>query len=285
MGDAGPGAGGVAPLPRGEWPAFRARRGPALRERLIGLGVAMPGQIFAWTDVMGLDPAELVDWNEVDISSLISEIARLPVETYNDATAACAGEMVLGSALTFANALYVYVGTFIGGGVVINGQLFEGPRRNAGAIGSMPVTGKDGSEQLIRHASLYSLENRLRSKAIGDLGMIAERARDPSAAKAYAEWRRTAAPAIAQAVTAAVSVIDFEGVVIDANLYPPQLEALVHDVQEALRHQDLTGISPFALRQGSIGPRARVSGAAILPLIREFSPDQYLLVKRVASAA
>jgi predicted NBD/HSP70 family sugar kinase len=194
--------------------------------------------------------------------------------------------MVLGGALTFSSALYIYVGTFIGGGVVINGQLFEGSQRNAGAIGSMPVTtGKGGEEQLIRQGSLFSLENALRATGIGDLGMIADLMRDPRAAKAFDDWRLSAARPIAQAIAAAVSVIDFEGVVIDAMLPRQQLEALVQDVREALQKMDLTGTSPVALRRGSIGPRARVCGAAILPLIRQFSPDQELLVKKVATAA
>ncbi len=261
-----------------------------LRQRIIGVGVAMPGQISAWTDVMGLDPAELRDWDQVDITAEIAEITGFPVETYNDATAACAAEMVLGGALTFSTALYIYVGTFIGGGIVINGQLFEGAQRNAGAIGSMPVATQDGKSggglvQLIRQSSLFSLENALRGAGIDDLGNIAELVRDPRNAEAFAAWRRSAAPPIAQAIAAAVSVIDFEGVVIDAMLYPPQLEVLVQDVRAALLKVDLTGTSPVALHHGSIGPKARVSGAAILPLIRQFSPDQELLVKKIATAA
>ena len=238
----------------------------------------MPGYISGWTDVMGLDPSELVDWEKVDIVAMLSEIAELPVAIYNDATAACAAEMVMGSAVTFSSALYIYVGTFIGGGVVINGQLFEGAQGNAGAIGSMPVSmAQGGREQLIRQGSLYSLENALRAAGLGDLG--------PRATEAFAAWRRRAAPPIAEAIAAAVSVIDFEGVVIDAMLHPPQLEILMQDVREALQRMDLTGTSSFALRQGSIGPTARVSGAAILPLIRQFSPDQELLVKKIATAA
>jgi predicted NBD/HSP70 family sugar kinase len=276
----------VAALLRRELFALLQGIEDSLRGRIIGIGVAMPGQISGWTDVMGLDPADLMDWDEVDVAALIAEIAGLPVEIYNDATAACAAEMVLGGALTFSSALYIYVGTFIGGGVVINGQLFEGSQRNAGAIGSMPVTtGKGGEEQLIRQGSLFSLENTLRATGIGDLGMIADLMRDPRAAKAFDDWRLSAARPIAQAIAAAVSVIDFEGVVIDAMLPRQQLEALVQDVREALQKMDLTGTSPVALRRGSIGPRARVCGAAILPLIRQFSPDQELLVKKVATAA
>lgn len=279
----------VSALLQRELPPLLQGLDEALAQRVIGVGVAMPGNLSAWTDVMGLNPAELLDWDDVDVAAEIGALTGLPVETYNDATAACAAEMVLGSALTFSSALYIYVGTFIGGGVVINGQLFEGAQRNAGAIGSLPVPAGGGAagaqEQLIRQGSLFSLENALRAAGIGDLGLIAELARDPRAAEAFGEWRRRAAPPIAQAIAAAMSVIDFEGVVIDAMLHPPQLEALVEDVRAALQKLDLTGISPFELRQGSIGPKARVCGAAILPLIRQFSPDQQLLVKKIATAA
>lgn len=257
-----------------------------LRARLIGIGIAMPGQISHWSDVMGIARTELTDWDEVDIAAEIAEITGLPTKSYNDATAACAAEMVLGGSLTFSSALYIYVGTFIGGGVVINGQLFEGTRRNAGAIGSMPVAAAGGGlEQLIRQSSLLSLETSLRNRLPAARGMVADLLRDPETAEAYHNWRSRAAPPIAQAIAAAISIIDFEGVVIDAMLHQPELEALVEDVRGALEDLDLTGTSPIVLRKGSIGPKARVSGAAILPLIREFSPDQELLVKKVVAAA
>ena len=275
----------VMALLRRELTALLGGVDAALRARIIGIGVAMPGQLSAWTDVMGLDPAELMDWDQVDIVSALAAQSGLPVEIYNDATAACAAEMILGGALTFSSALYIYVGTFIGGGVVINGQLFEGSQRNAGAIGSMPVTTQNGQlEQLIRQSSLFGLEKDIRAHGVLAEGMIADVLQDPGAAEAFDRWRRAAAPPIAQAIASAVSVIDFEGVVIDAMLHPDQVEALVRDVREALRDVDLTGTSPLALRQGSVGPTARVSGAAILPLIRQFSPDQKLLVKQVAAA-
>lgn len=275
----------VTPLLRRELTGLLQNVDPALRQRIIGVGVAMPGQISSWTDVMGLDPTELQDWDAVDIAAELRELTGLPVESYNDATAACAAEMVLGSTLTSSSALYIYVGTFIGGGVVINGQLFEGAQRNAGAIGSMPVAGNGGQEQLIRSASLFSLENSLRAEGIGDIGMIADVLSDSRAGDIFAAWRHRAAPPMAQAIAAAMSIVDFETVVVDAILHQPALELLVDDVRNALHDLDLTGTSPAVLRQGSIGPKARVRGAAILPLVREFSPDQELLVKKAVAAA
>ena len=54
--------------------------------------------------------------------------------------------------------MYVFIGTFIGGGVVLNGSLFTGKTGNAGAIGSLPQPvldpqGKLSSQLHERHSS------------------------------------------------------------------------------------------------------------------------------------
>ena len=63
----------------------------------------------------------------------------LPVEFAKDTTAACAAELVMGQGRGIHNFLYLFVGTFIGGGLVIDGRLHGGPHDNAGAVGSIPL--------------------------------------------------------------------------------------------------------------------------------------------------
>lgn len=46
----------------------------------------------------------------------------------------------------------------------------------------------------------------------------------------------------------------------------------------------MTGLSPIEIAAGSIGPQARVLGAALLPLIGRLSPDMDLLVKTARQA-
>ena len=260
----------------------------AQRTRIVGLGVAMPGQIGEWTEEIGLAPSELDDWAEFDVTAKVSEISGLPAELYNDATAACAAEMQIGEALTQSSALYIYIGSFIGSGVVLDGRLYYGSRGNAGAIGSMPIlspTRAGQRHQLIRGASLVFLDRALRDSGITEYSRIADAIRDKRAAKILAEWRSTAARAIAQAVACAMSVIDFEAVIIDAMLPHEEVETMTDAVRTALGEIDWTGLSPVQIRPGSVGAPARVLGAAILPLIRQYSPDQELLVKRTAEAA
>ena len=65
----------VADLLRHELTGILGAIDGALRERIIGVGVAMPGQLSAWTDVMGLDPSELADWDQVDMTSFIADLS------------------------------------------------------------------------------------------------------------------------------------------------------------------------------------------------------------------
>lgn len=259
---------------------------PHQKSRIVGAGVAMPSQLHAWADVMGLAAADLQDWRGLDVAGLVEGLIDLPVEIYNDATAACAAEMVLGTAITFSSAFYVFIGTFVGGGIVLDRRLFTGPQGNAGAIGSMPIPNASGGyEQLIATGSLFSLDRALAASEIGPEGSVADRLRDPRAAELFAAWRQEASQVIAVAVASALSVIDFEGVVIDAMLHREQVDMIVDDVRRALNRIDQTGTSPTVVRPGTIGPTARVSGAAVLPLVRRFSPDQMLLLKSPAAAS
>jgi len=92
-------------------------------------------------------------------------------------------------------------------------------------------------------------------------------------------WMRRAVEALSRAVVSAMSVVDFEEVVIDGLLRPDWRRRVVDGVTGAYGRFDYTGLSPIEIATGSIGPQARVLGAALLPLIGRFSPDTDLLVK------
>lgn len=269
-----------------ELQAAIARVPPGLRDRIVGIGIAAPGELSNWADILGAGEADLSAWDRVDICADIRAMTGLPCTLWNDATAACAAEMLLGEALTFSSALYIYVGTFIGGGIVLDGRLWPGVQGNAGAIGSLPVrvAGSDRSEQLIGRASLYALERRFAAAGtpVGeDIRIAVRRGRD---SPAYLGWRAEASEGIACAVASAVAILDFEGVVIDAMLDPEDVAALCADVKAALARFDLRGTSPVRVVPGTVGFAARALGAAILPLVQNFAPDEELLVKRNAAA-
>ena len=252
-----------------------------LRARIVGLGVAMPWVLHEWSDVLGLDREAIAAWREIDVAADLEAATGLPVSVYNDATAACAAEMIAGDRIDRSSALYIYLGTFVGGGVVIDGRLHRGAQLNAGALGSMPMdgTGGDGRpHQLIHQASVIDLERALATAGfdVSDMSGLHD---TPGADDIFDAWLRRAVEALARAVVSAMSVVDFEEVVIDGLLRPDWRRRVVDGVTSAHGRFDCTGLSPIEIATGSIGPKARVLGAALLPLIGRFSPDTDLLVK------
>ena len=251
------------------------------RTRIVGLGVAMPWVLHEWSDVLGLEREAIAGWREIDVADELEGATGLPVSLYNDATAACAAEMIAGDRIGRRSALYIYLGTFVGGGVVIDGCLYRGEQRNAGALGSMPMDGRgrDGrTQQLIHQASAITLERAL-SAAGFDVSEMLGPGTTPDADDIFDAWLQCAVEALSRAVVSAMSVVDFEEVVIDGLLRPDWRRRVVEGVQSAHGRFDCTGLSPIEIATGSIGAKARVLGAALLPLIGRFSPDKDLLVK------
>lgn len=246
------------------------------RRAVVGIGVAMPDNLAGWSDELGL-PAELLSaWADLDVERQLADATGLTVTRYNDATAACAAEMIAGSAIATPTALYVYLGTFVGGGIVIDGRLFIGEQRNAGAVGSLPVS-EDGQVQLLQVASLTTLEHRLEHAGLDVL--LSLDGEVPEAEPLFEAWVDTAAPALARAIAAGLSFIDFQTVVIDGVITPAWRERIVERVEKELEQVNRAGLTPTTIAEGGTGSIARVLGAALLPLHARFSPDTELLVR------
>ena len=253
---------------------------PPLRGRVAGLGVAMPFQLWNWADGMEVPPGGLDVWRETDLEAAIAAVSAYPVYLQNDATAACAAELVFGEHQSRADFIYFYVGTFIGGGIVLNGGLYAGRTGNAGALGSMPVPGPDGElEQLIDQASIMVLERMLKEKGI-DPSILWNSPDDWSGIEAEADaWVRIVARGLSRAIVSAISVIDFETAIIDGGLPRTYREAIARATRQEIDRLDLQGVTAPAVLTGTIGPIARALGAASLPLFGKYLIDHRTLAR------
>ena len=253
---------------------------PEQRDRISGMGVAAPFDIWKWEEEAGATPEILEAWRRFDLVAELAAMCKWPVIPCNDATAACAAELLLGRGRQFRDFAYFYVGYFIGGGVVLNGHVFNGPKGNAGAFASIPVQGTSGgTEQLVRSASLYLLERQLQEEG-RDTFMLWQNEDDWSRIGAALDrWVDTAARGIAQAAAAIASVIDPAAIIIDGAMPPHVRAQLVAAVRSQLGRVNTDGISPFAVSEGTIGIQARALGAASLPLFANFMVDRDVLLK------
>lgn len=263
----------------------------AERARIVGVGVAMPYELHEWAAELDIDDDALAGWNNLDVAAVLARGTGLDTMIYNDATAACAAEMIAGGAITEHSALYVYVGTFVGGGVVLDGRLQRGAQGNAGAIGSVPlgpVSAGQAPPQLIERASLIHLERALaacglRTDVIGGHTLDLVIDPDPEVEAVFEDWLAQAVPALAQTVVAACGIFDFQSVVVDGLLPTRWRARLVAELERELEGFNPAGLSPVEVREGSLGWAARVAGAALLPLNERFSPDTDLLVRNTQS--
>lgn len=240
------------------------------KSRICGIGVGAPYEIWSWSSEIGA-PEAFAAWRDVDFARAVAAFTDLPLFLENDATAACRAEHLYGRGGAFAHFAYFYVGSFIGGGVVMNGSVIDGARQNAGALGSLRTVDDAGQERaLLDTASLYLLEAEI-ARAGGNTGALWRQPQDWTAFAAELEtWLALAAREIAKAARNACCVIDFEAVLIDGAFPEDVRAALVARVAAELARLDMRGLVPPRIEAGSVGFTARVRGAAAAALTSQY---------------
>ncbi|OIN94369.1 MAG: serine/threonine protein kinase [Comamonadaceae bacterium CG1_02_60_18] len=265
--------------------AMHASLGP-LKDRLVGVGVAAPFQMGGWHRLLGLSQATSDAWNQIDLRAQVQAQTDVPVSFAKDTSAACVAELVQGRGRDLKNFLYLFVDTFVGGGLVINSRLHGGVHGNAGAVASLPLNlapDAQGSatlpDQLISHASLWELERRFEALGLDAHAAYDERALQPPFAVETTAWVTRAAQALAQTVVSGTAFLDIDAVVIDGSFCRALQGQVIASTQVALAQYNWEGLWPARLTAGLVGPDARALGGALMPLHANFAPDQDVFLK------
>ena len=259
---------------------LREKLSQSHQKRIAGLGVSIPYELWNWAEKINA-PQDLMNvWKDNDFQSKLEAISSLPVSMQNDATAACGAELVFGHGKELADFVYFFIGTFIGGGVVLNHGLYSGRTGNAGAIGPMPVMNSDGeATTLIDHASIYTLEMRLKAKGVTLSHQWSEPEDWYSIGPLLDEWIEDTARHLAWAIVASSSVIDFQAAVIDGAFPSDIRQKIVDAIRLEIEKLDTRGISEIGILEGMVGRGARALGGASLPLFSLYLLDQNVLFK------
>ena len=102
--------------------------------RLTAVGIGCPSPLDIEKGLV-MSPSNLRDWNNFPIVKLFEERFKVPVALDNDANAAALGEYIYGAGRGYKNVVYITVSTGIGGGIIINGEIFHGVAAGAGELG------------------------------------------------------------------------------------------------------------------------------------------------------
>lgn len=103
-----------------------------------GIGLAAPGIPDSENISIAFMPGRMVGLEQYSWPQLFSE-HQLPVKVLNDAQAALMAEAHFGSAKGAKNIVMLTLGTGVGGGVMINGKLYQGNIQRAGHLGHVTV--------------------------------------------------------------------------------------------------------------------------------------------------
>ena len=106
-------------------------------DRVIGIGCGVPGGINTFTGVC--DYASNLGWKNLPVARILSDKLSLPCKIDNDANTAMLGEIQFGQEKAYRNAILLTLGTGIGGGIFVNGQLYVGNEGKGAEIGHMVI--------------------------------------------------------------------------------------------------------------------------------------------------
>ena len=107
------------------------------RESILGVGISAPSVDKRIGSL--INPPNLPNWDGYSISRFVKCQLGLPVVIGNDASLAALGEHRLGAGNGVENMLYYTLSTGIGGGIIIDGRLYEGKKGFAGELGHITV--------------------------------------------------------------------------------------------------------------------------------------------------
>ena len=107
---------------------------------LLGIGIGVPGPV---AEDGTVNRCVNLNWGIFNLHEALGALTGLPVKAGNDANCAALGEYWKGGGMGCSSALFVTLGTGIGGGVILNGKVLSGAHGVGGEIGHITVSAPD----------------------------------------------------------------------------------------------------------------------------------------------
>lgn len=105
---------------------------------VAGIGIGSPGLIQNPGGIVK-SPPNMNNWDVVPLADEISKVFKMRVEVDNDANVAAVAEAKFGAGKEIPNFLFIIWGTGVGGGIIMNNQIYRGTSGGAGEVGHISV--------------------------------------------------------------------------------------------------------------------------------------------------
>jgi glucokinase len=132
------------------------------RSQLEGIGIGFGGPVDDATSTI-IKSHQIAGWDNFPLASWIGEVTGLPAVLGNDADVAGLAEALFGAGKGLSPVFYITIGSGIGGGLIINGEIYRGCGRGAAEIGHLRLARNQQLVPLEEIASGWGMQERARS--------------------------------------------------------------------------------------------------------------------------
>jgi glucokinase len=246
-------------------------------------GIGAPGALNPDTGIINLAPN--LNWENVNLREILEQELQIPVFINNDVNMGTLGECRMGSGVGMKNVVGIFIGTGIGGGIILDGKIYGGASYMAGEIGHIPMVdngplcgcGKKGCFEAVAgrlaivrdiieglkkgKESILSDEvgenySKIKSRRLA----LAWNKRDPLTVKVL----KKAAVYIGKGVATVITILSPDAVILGGGL----IEAIDEDFLELIKKSAEANSFPSSLRNTKIirallGDDAGILGSAL----------------------
>ncbi|MGI5917112.1 MAG: ROK family protein [Anaerolineae bacterium] len=258
------------------------------RADIAGVGVGVPGPTHPQTGIVVRCPNMGESWDQFPLARHLSEQLDLPVTIDNDVNVGAIGEHTYGAGRGTQDMVALFVGTGLGGGLILNGRLHSGFRDSAGEIGHMviladgPRCGCGGRGHAEALASRTAIERDIRAAIASGRESIVSRLLEESGrtiisagiiGAAYDAGDQVTVEVVSRAqyylgllIASCVNLLDPEAVVVGGGVLERMGDAYLQPVRGIARQQYVNAENADRVRivAASLGDYSGVMGAAVL---------------------
>jgi len=261
-----------------------------IKEKIIAIGIGSPGPLSSSKGII-ISPPNFSGWKDIPLKEIIEEEFNIPTFIENDAKACALGEKWFGCCRDIDNFVYLAVGTGVGAGIIINGEIYRGAGELAGELGHTTVDidgphcscGNYGCLEL--YTSVGSLIERIRKELksllkedpLETLSLFYRVARegDIKAVKLlndYCFW-------LGIGVVNAINIFSPEAVVLGREALINGVDLIIPRVEKIVRERSFSiAAQQTKILASSIGENTGIIGAATIAL-QEFYKGPYRIIR------
>lgn len=106
-------------------------------DQCVGVGIGVPGTIDRKNGIVRY--SNNIKWENIEIAKKMEEFLPIPIRIANDADCAALGEAVAGAGKECQDVIMLTLGTGVGGGIILNGNIYEGKGVGGSELGHMVI--------------------------------------------------------------------------------------------------------------------------------------------------